>query len=656
MAGVYGLSGSGMDIDDLVKGMMKTQQAKYDKLYKQKTVQAMKKEQYSTLYKSIYNFRYNTLSDFKMQSTMSAKKALSTNDSVVTAKALGDAVTMTHDVTVKQLASNAYLQSAQGITRGNAAAREETVTNAEAAYIDKKAQAEYDTAYQAAIAAQPDDEDAAKLAGDTAKQNYLDNLTEDSDDYKAAVEAGKAAGVKFDESINKSVKLSDIAGISRPAGAEDSDIALAFKIDDGSNEAKYVKYTYADIESGKTLNDLVSDVNKLGGNIQSSYDNNNDSFSLYNKNGGESNKIELSLVSEFTETDASGKQVTYQVSDEAKAKTANFVNNLHLAQYDADNKELGAEKKFAKAGTTGEYNTVSEVGVSAKAIIDGKEYSSDSNSLTAGSVVYTLNKVSDKTPKTDDSGNVIKDADGNIVYNYDSTKVTINSDDDAIVNNVKKFVDEYNKMLDEINSLIYEEYDSNYLPLTDDEKADMTEDQIKKWEEKAKTGLLAKDPILKDAVNQMRSAMSSILTGTGNDYNSLSSIGITTTDYTEHGKIQLDEDALRKALDSDPDSVYKLFSNLSDESSERGIVHKISDVLNDTLSKIKSQAGTTADDNDQSYVGLKIGRLTTQMTTLKSRMDKQQSMLYKKFNAMETAISQLNQQYSYISSAFGSSS
>ena len=634
MAGIYGLSGSGMDIDELVTGMMKTQQAKYDKLYKQKTAQAWKKESYNEIYTSLFKFRYTTLSDYKLQSNMSAKTAKSTDDSVVTAKALGDAVTMTHDVTVNKLASNAYLQSATGITRGNSTARDEAGANAEAAYIDKKAQEAYDAAYQTTITAQPDDEDAAKAAGDLAKQDYMDNLSVNSDDYKAAVAAGEAAKVAYDESIKKSVNLADIAGVTRPSGAEDTDIALAFKIDDGSNEAKFIKYTYADIKAGKTLNDLVSDVNKLGGNIQASYDNNNDSFSLYNKTGGASNKIELSLVSEFTETNSSGQQVTYQVSNEAKEKTANFVNNLHLAQYDAEHHELDStEKKFILTG--GEYNTISQVGESASVKIDGKEYTSDSNTLTVGSVSYTLNKVSDAAT---------------------TTKVTINTDTDTIVNKVKKFVDDYNSLLDQINTQIYAKYDSSYLPLTDDEKSAMSEEQIKKYEEKAKTGLLSKDSILKDTVSKMRSAMSSILTGTGNDYNSMAKLGITTTDYTEHGKIQLDEDALRKTLDTDPDAVYKVFSNLTDETNERGIIHKLSDVAADAINKLKDQAGVTADTDDQSYLGLKIDRLDTQMTTLSDRMDKYRTSLYKRFNAMETAISQLNQQYSYISSAFGSSS
>ena len=834
-SGIYGLSGSGMNIDDLVKGMMKTQQARYDKLYKQKTVETWRKESYNTLYKSMYNFRYNTLANYKTQANMSAKTASTTDSSTVTAKALGDAVQMTHDITVKKLASNAYLQSAKGITRGN--------TSSDAA---------------------------------------------------------------------KSVKLSDVAGISEAELKSGGDkVAMAFSIDDGSNGKKYVSYTYNELAEGATLNDLVSKVNKLGGNVQAAYDNNNDSFSLYNKIGGESNAISISLESNITVTDAKGKQSIIPVDNNAIKRSATFVNNLHLASYDSATKTMGTENtldadvkysigvsgksgsfdftgdkatladmvgmnievptdpdgqwylvnnadgskteidktdeafkmkvngtevsfsyedltkdlsesenpvktKFAAVGanisftvdsatkkaqisltradgagiileagdgTSGKkfidkmnltdnqlastatgltaktvkelagnpvmkdgetedstafelvvngkkvsfsykdidtmtmdeftqkindsasgakasfadgkfsiYNengselslssatmanssqagktflnalqlssdggiTKQEItidsdsgknsfkiaGESAKAVIDGKEYTSNSNSITTGSVVYTLNKVS-------------KNNGTEAAPNYEGTKVTVNSDNESIVKNVKKFVEDYNKMIDELNTQIYKKYDATYLPLTDDEKSSMSEEQIKKWEEKAKTGLLAADSVLKETVNSMRTALASIISGTGNEYNSLSSIGITTTDYTEHGKIELDEDKLNKALTADPDAAYKLFGTLTDTTSERGIAHKLSDAMNTALNKVKEKAGTTADLGDQSTVDLKITRLNNQMKTLKTRMEKQQSSLYKRFNAMETAIAKLNQQSNYVTSAFGSSS
>lgn len=838
--GIYGLSGSGMDIDELVKGMMKTQQARYDKLYKQKTAQTWKKEEYNVLYKSLYKFRYTTLTDFKTQSNLTGKKAISNDESVVTVTALGDAAQMSHDISVKQLASNAFLQSKSAVTRNNT-------------------------------------------------------------------------------SSPKSIKLSDIMGISAEEIANGGDkVALSFSLNDGQNETKRIQYTYDDLAKGTTLNDLVYDIDKLGINIQAGYDNNNDSFSLYSKVGGDTNGVTLSLDSHYTYKNPTNGTVTQVALDNKALKnTAQFINNLHLANYNSATQTMGNEmqistnkvigsgmessvditgkffigemlgvdtavpvkdetdnlwyvtnnstggrvqvpapadenvcyvmnsdgtatqvsltdevfkvnlngtdiaftygdlrkdlgslnSKFNAAGIAATYsaehdaatgkdiatlkltekngqaislnagsgalsgafvnllnlspselsstaqinagdtvgslagnpsgtptdvamkltingtdvsftyaeisgmsmsdfatkinssgtgavasfaggkfsihnadgsevsiapndavgesflnalkfsdgngvqqvqvansaNTVSkftELGQSAKAVIDGKEYTSDSNIIKANSVIYTLNKVSDTTP----------------TGGYETSKVTVNSDNEVAVDTVKKFVEEYNKMLDELNTKIYETYDKNYLPLTDEEKSGMSESQIKKWEEKARTGLLAKDSILKDTVNQMRSALSTVFTNTGKDYTTLSSIGLKTLDYTEHGKIELDEDTLRKALEKDPDIVYKMFGTQSDVKSERGIAYKLTDAVQSSLDKLKTQAGITADTDDESYVGKKISTLSQQMKTLMERMERQEAMYYKKFNAMETAISQLNNQYNYITSAFGSSS
>ena len=66
--------------------------------------------------------------------------------------------------------------------------------------------------------------------------------------------------------------------------------------------------TYDELAQGTTLNDLVSDMNKLGSNIQASYDNNNDSFALYNKIGGGTNTISISLESSVSVIDDKGAE------------------------------------------------------------------------------------------------------------------------------------------------------------------------------------------------------------------------------------------------------------------------------------------------------------------------------------------------------------
>lgn len=115
----YGLSGSGMDIDQMVKDAMKAQQARYDKVQQQKTQTEWKKADYNTIYTMVNDFRNNVLGNFRMQSTLAPKQVTSSNDAVVTATANGAAANIDHSLVVKQLATGVKLTSSGSITTGS---------------------------------------------------------------------------------------------------------------------------------------------------------------------------------------------------------------------------------------------------------------------------------------------------------------------------------------------------------------------------------------------------------------------------------------------------------------------------------------------------------------------------------------------------------
>ena len=124
--GIYGLSGSGLDIESLVKVGMISKQNQYDKMQQNEIMNTWVKEEWATIYDKYKDYQ-NALSEFKMQSTMNAHKATSSDSSVVTATANGAAATMTHQVSVNQTATNAYLLTNNpdggGITRNNTDAK-----------------------------------------------------------------------------------------------------------------------------------------------------------------------------------------------------------------------------------------------------------------------------------------------------------------------------------------------------------------------------------------------------------------------------------------------------------------------------------------------------------------------------------------------------
>ena len=583
--GIYGLSGSGLDIESLVKMGMMNKQNQYDKMYQTQLKQTWVKEAYNTVYTDVKAFK-ESMSTFKMQSNMSAMQATSSNNDVVSVTANGAAAAMNHKITVEQVASNAYLMTANGqkIDRANNSA-------ANSAYLK-------DVLFSG---------DATKTTVDGQTSYLVKNGT-----------TGK----------NDTFKGSDVA-ISIEVQDDDEEDS------DGKPVTHKVEFTYDQIfGDNKTLNDLATAFSNSGANVQGGYDNVNDSFSLYNKTSGSANKI--------------GLKATNETSKE-------LLDKLHLASYDGQNNTLGSAITFE----TDKMNVVA-TGTNAKATIDGKTYESDTNKLNVANVIYNFNGVS------------AKNADGT----YQASTISVSQDTDKIVDNVKKFVETYNTLIDSLNTKYREEKNTDYKPLTKKQESEMTESQINKWNEKAKSGLLYHDNNIYSIISDMREALytevdavDTVLTdarGNKYSYNSMSSIGITSS--TNQGHITLDEEKLKKALTEDPDCVYQLFAsdqdstyisgstnkNQSDTYTSKsdylntGIANRLYNSMTTNIRNLESYAGTSKETDDESYLGKLITNMNTKMTSFQTLMKSYESKLYKKYDAMEVALSKLGAQLSYI--------
>lgn len=583
--GIYGLSGSGLDIESLVKMGMMNKQNQYDKMYQTQLKQTWVKEAYNTVYTDVKAFK-ESMSTFKMQSNMSAMQATSSNNDVVSVTANGAAAAMNHKITVEQVASNAYLMTANGakIERTNTSA-------ANSAYL----------------------KDVLFEAGYT-KSTDADGQTS----YAVRNSAGKA----------ETHKGSDVA-IS--IEVQDSDE----KDSNGNTVTHKVEFTYDQIfGDNKTLNDLATAFSNSGANIQGGYDTVNDSFSLYNKTSGADNKI--------------GLKATNETSKE-------LLNKLHLAIYDGQKNTLGSAITFE----TDKMNA-DAVGTNAKATIDGKTYESSTNKLNVANVIYNFNGVS------------AKNADGT----SQASTISVSQDTDKIVDNVKKFVETYNTLIDSLNTKYREEKNTDYKPLTKKQEGEMTESQIDKWNEKAKSGLLYHDNNIYSIISDMREslytkvdAVDTVLTdskGNKYSYNSMSSIGITSS--TNQGHITLDEEKLKKALTEDPDCVYQLFASDQDSTYvagstnknqadtytsksdylNTGIANRLYNAMTTNISNLESYAGTSKETDDESYLGKLITNMNTKMTSFQTLMKSYEKKLYEKYDAMEVALSKLGAQLSYI--------
>ena len=374
-------------------------------------------------------------------------------------------------------------------------------------------------------------------------------------------------------------------------------------------EQNVVSVTYGQLADGYTFNDLTVAVNNLGTNVRATYDSVNDKFSFFNAESGKENAVSLIMADE----------------DDGGAAATNFFNAIGLKQ--SANGELSDDALSFSSGTS---STVS--GTNANVKVDGVDYDIADNKLTVNGVTYNFTGATEGTKST----------------------VTVTQDTDKIIEKVKSFVEDYNKLLKDLTDMYNEKPNSNYKPLTDSQKDAMKDEQIEKWEEKAKAGLLYHDNTLGKLISEMRDAVSTPVDGVAGKYNNIFALGISTTGTK--GQLTLDEDKLKAALADDADSVYNVFAKLDandmDDSSKSGIAQRLGDVFTNNMKNIKSVSGTDLNTNDDSDLSKLLRELQTKMSNFKAMMNAFEDKLYKKYDAMETALAKLGTQLNYVSSSF----
>lgn len=236
--------------------------------------------------------------------------------------------------------------------------------------------------------------------------------------------------------------------------------------------------------------------------------------------------------------------------------------------------------------------------------------------------------------------------------------VAVTQDVDGVFNKIKSFVEKYNEMIDLVNGELTEKRYRDFQPLTEEQRKDMSEDEIKKWEERAKSGMLRSDQLLTSALSNLRTSLTNSVTGLpSNDLKHLSEIGITTGDYSERGKLYIDETKLKAAIAEKPDQVAALFTTndgVKGASSTDGLAVRFLQQADAVMGKIKTKAGTASSANNSFDLGKNLDDLEDEMDNWTRRLDMLQTRYYKQFTAMEEAINRMNTQSSYLMSQFSS--
>jgi flagellar hook-associated protein 2 len=271
-------------------------------------------------------------------------------------------------------------------------------------------------------------------------------------------------------------------------------------------------------------------------------------------------------------------------------------------------------------------------GSQAEVVINGLSTKRNTNTFTINGIEITLNAPSGGNPTT----------------------LEPVSDTDKILESIKAFIEDYNTILGDLQAKISEERYRDYQPLTDEQREQLSEKQIEKWEERAKSGLLRNDEILSRAIRAMRNAIVNPVKTGYEGYQSITELGIETGDYFEGGKLYItDEEKLREAIETNPDAVMALFSaDGAEDGSGRGIAEQIYDIVNQAVDQITVKAGFGSMISD-STLGRQLYALNREIDKKTDQMNEIEDRYYKQFTAMERAIQQMNVQSMFLASQFG---
>ena len=278
-------------------------------------------------------------------------------------------------------------------------------------------------------------------------------------------------------------------------------------------------------------------------------------------------------------------------------------------------------------------------------------YNGVQTTITSSSNTFSIDGLDIRATNTFNTGSAT--AEGGVSF-------TASADTEKVTETVKKFIEAYNAMIDEVRTQATTRPDSNYKPLTEDQKNEMNENSIKNWENKAKEGILYNSSALKDLDNATQGIFSSMMMN-GVSYDDLEKIGISfSDDYTAGGKIVFDEEKFKTAMDSDPEKVSDLFTGT------HGIVNTIDSTLSTYATRYASKNGNSYGvlieeagseklsltlTNNSIYKELKDMQET--ITNLQSQLSTEQDRYISQFTQMERLINQMNSQSSYLSQLGG---
>lgn len=619
---------SGLDTASLVDDLVDAESTKLESLKQDLQLAEWKQEAYREISTELQDFVDTYFSSTSSSSLIKQANYLqyavtNSDTSALTATAGTDAVVGTHTLTVKQVATSATVSSAAGISK--------VVTGSSTPSFSSATGQSF----------------ILTLDG-TEYTVTIDSTVTDIDSLQDAVDEAVGEGkltVGTDSSGALTFEATTDSGVTSIAIADgETDGALTnLGFDEDSNTSNRISTSATLAEISAQMDTAITFVtNAESGDKEVTFSINGTSFTF-----SEDDTLE-DVMTTINESDC-GATIAYNSLTDKLTLTSDLTGaGRLLSMSDSDDSSFVS----SLLGTT-------TAGTDAILTYDGAKLTRSSNSVELDGVTYTVASVT-----------------------TEALTVDVAQNSDAIYDLVSNFVEAYNSLIETINDKLDEEYDNDYLPLTEDQEAEMSETEIEKWNAKAQTGLLEGDDTLSDLLRELRTALMDSVSGSSL---SLTEIGISTGTYSENGKLYIDEDALQAAIEEDASAVQALFAqkstsysnsagvrtmNSSERSTrykEEGVALRFYDILSDYVSTSTDSAGNKGKllelagiDSDGSNTD---NSLSEQISDYEERIEKEEERLEafrelweSKFSAMESALATLSSQSAYIDSLMGSDS
>ncbi|MFA0815056.1 MAG: flagellar filament capping protein FliD [Anaerofustis sp.] len=402
---------------------------------------------------------------------------------------------------------------------------------------------------------------------------------------------------------------------------------------------------------------------------------------------GETNRLELTktladISSEFTTPLTTNSDGKYEISVNGTAFTFESTALFGDVMSRINNSTAGV--KISYISTTNTFS-VSAKDYGSSGAVDIKDSNGSNLSTALFGTDYTINQAQDaKLEVSFDGGSsyqaitrssnsftldgvtlqLLGKADGDTQENI---SFSVSTDADSFYKKISDFVTDYNSMITLITNKLTETQstDEQYLPLTDEQKEDMSDDEITNWETEAKKGLLKNDSYLQNIITDLRSSMNTVVKGLDT---TLSSIGISTKayDWESNGTLEINEDTLKAAISEDPEAIKNLFLQQPTDDKDTttmGLSYRLKNIFTKYVNTLGTDgilvnlAGVENDNSDDNNTySDKIDEINDNLSDLQDQLETEESRYVSKFTSLETYISTMNSQSSYLSSLLGTSS